>query len=69
MTIMPKQFNRLVTKKEFCELKNDSAELVIKKLKSFQAKKKELEKDPSYVKKVLDDGAKKASKIAKKKSS
>ena len=52
--------------KGYGDFKNDLAELVIEKLKPFQAKKKELDKDPGYVKKVLDDGAKKARKIAKK---
>ena len=52
--------------KGYGDFKNDLAELVIKKLKPFQEKKKALNKKPKYVKKVLEDGAKKASKIAKK---
>jgi len=60
------EIEKKFTSKGYGDFKNDLAELVIEKLKPFQAKKKELDKNPSYVKKVLDDGAKKASKIAKK---
>ena len=52
--------------KGYGDFKNDLAELVIKKLKPFQAKKKELDKNPTQVKKILENGAKQASKIAKK---
>ena len=60
------EIEKKFTGKGYGDFKNDLAELVIEKLKPFQARKKELDKDPGYVKKVLEDGAKKASKIAKK---
>ena len=52
--------------KGYRHFKNDLAELIIKELKPFQKKKKALDKKPDYVKKVLEDGAKKARKIAQK---
>ena len=52
--------------KGYGDFKNDLAELIIKSLKPFQEKKKALDKKPDYVKKILDDGAKKARKIAQK---
>ena len=52
--------------KGYGNFKKDLAELIIKELKPFQKKKKALDKKPDYVKKVLEDGAKKARKIAQK---
>ncbi len=52
--------------KGYAEFKKDLADVVIKGLKPFQDKKKELDKNPDYVKKSLADGAKKVQKIAQK---
>ncbi|MBU1177369.1 tryptophan--tRNA ligase [Patescibacteria group bacterium] len=60
------EIEKKFTSKGYGDFKNDLAELVIEKLKPFQAKKKELEKKPAQVKKILENGAKQASKIAKK---
>jgi len=62
-------FNRIEEKykgKGYADFKSDLADIVIKGLKSFQKNKKALDKKPAYVKKVLDDGAKKAENIAEK---
>lgn len=60
------EIERKYKNKGYAQFKEDLAEIVIKGLKSFQDKKKALEKKPSYVKKVLQDGAKKAQPIAQK---
>lgn len=62
-------FNEIEKKyknKKYADFKNDLAQVVIKGLKPFQEKKKALDKRPTYLKKVLTDGAKKAQKIAQK---
>ncbi|OPL11987.1 MAG: tryptophan--tRNA ligase [Firmicutes bacterium ML8_F2] len=46
--------------------KNDLAEVVVKGLAGFQNKKRALEKKPAFIKKVLNDGAKKARLLAQK---
>lgn len=50
----------------YAQFKDDLAKIVIKGLKPFQTKKKALEKKPAYVKKILQDGAKKARPMAQK---
>ena len=50
--------------KSYKEFKEDLAELVVKKLTPFQKRKQELDKSPAQVRKILDQGAKKAKKIA-----
>ena len=50
--------------KGYGQFKQDLAKIVVKALKPFQARKKALEKDPDQVKKILDQGNKKAQKIA-----
>ncbi len=50
----------------YAPFKKDLAEIVIKGLKLFQAKKKTLEKKPTYVKKVLADGVHKVRPLAQK---
>lgn len=50
--------------KNYVQFKNDLAEVVIGALADFQKKFKELKKDQSYVRKVLDEGARKARAIA-----
>jgi len=50
--------------KGYAEFKKDLAEVIIKGLADFQKKRKELEKNPKKVEKILSDGAKKAQKIA-----
>jgi len=50
--------------KGYVEFKKDLAEVIIKELADFQKKRKELEKNPKQVEKILADGAKKAQKIA-----
>ncbi len=52
--------------KGYGDFKNDLAEIIIKKLKPFQEKKKILEKNPDKIKKILENGAKKARPIAQK---
>jgi len=51
---------------KYSELKTELAEIIISYLKSIQEKKKELLKNKKKVWKILEDGAKKARKIAKK---
>lgn len=51
-------------KLQYKELKETLAEAVIKKFAPFQEKRKSLLKDTKKVKKILEDGAKEASKIA-----
>jgi len=48
------------------ELKDQLAEAIYEELKPLQKKRRELEKDPEYVKSVIDDGAKKAREMAEK---
>jgi tryptophanyl-tRNA synthetase len=50
--------------KGYAEFKKDLAEVIIKRLADFQKKRKELEKNPQKVEKILADGAKKAQRIA-----
>jgi len=50
----------------YAPFKKDLAEIIIKELKSFQAKKKALDKKPAYVKKVLADGLQKIRPLAQK---
>jgi len=50
--------------KGYGQFKQDLAKIVVKALKPFQTKKKDLEKKPDQVKKILDQGNKKAQKIA-----
>jgi len=50
--------------KGYAQFKKALAELLIEKLKPFREKKKELLKKEVYVKKILEEGAKKAQKIA-----
>lgn len=52
--------------KGYAQFKTDLAEVIIKALKPFQAKKKALEQKPEQIKKILDNGAKQAQKIARK---
>ncbi|MEA3543075.1 MAG: tryptophan--tRNA ligase, partial [Pseudomonadota bacterium] len=46
-------------------LKKDLTEVLIKKLKPIREKRKELEKKPAYIKQLLEEGRKRADKIAK----
>lgn len=50
--------------KGYAEFKKDLAEVIIKGLAPFQKKRKELEKNPRLVEKILAEGQKKAQKIA-----
>jgi tryptophanyl-tRNA synthetase len=62
-------FNEIEKKckgKGYADFKKDLAKVIIKGLNPFQENKKALEKKPAYVKKVLEDGAKRAQKIAQK---
>jgi len=49
---------------KYAEFKKDLAEIVVNGLKKFQEKRKQLEKNPQQIKKILADGARKAQKIA-----
>jgi len=51
----------------YSDFKKDITELLIKKLEPFRKKKKDLEKNPAVLEKILADGAKRAQKIAGKK--
>jgi len=62
-------FNQIEKKyqnKGYGQFKEDLAKIIIKGLKKFQEKKKALEKKPAQIKKILDDGAKKARPMAQK---
>lgn len=50
--------------KGYQEFKKDLAEVIVKGLAPFQEKRKELEKNPRLIEKVLAEGQKKAEKIA-----
>ncbi|MFH1129326.1 MAG: tryptophan--tRNA ligase [Patescibacteria group bacterium] len=50
--------------KGYGDFKKDLADVVVEKLKEFQEKRKEFEKNPELVKKILAQGAKKAQTIA-----
>lgn len=50
--------------KGYGEFKKDLAEVIIKGLKLFQDKRKKLEKNPKFIQKILEQGSKKARKIA-----
>jgi len=50
--------------KGYAEFKKDLAEVIIKGLKPFQEKRKNLEKNPRLIEKILAEGQKKAEKIA-----
>ena len=50
--------------KGYGDFKSGLADVVVEKLKEFQEKRKEFEKNPELVKKILAQGAKKAQKIA-----
>jgi len=62
-------FNEIENKyknKNYADFKKDLADIIIKGLASFQKKKKDLEKNPDQIKKILDNGAKQAQTIAQK---
>ncbi|MCK5123099.1 MAG: tryptophan--tRNA ligase, partial [Candidatus Pacebacteria bacterium] len=50
---------------KFSELKDALAEDIANYFKDFREKRKELEKDPGEVKKILNEGAEKAREIAR----
>jgi len=50
--------------KGYADFKKDLAEVIIEGLADFQKKRKDLEKNPAKVKKILADGAKKAQKFS-----
>lgn len=60
------EYERLYTTKgiQYRRLKEELAEAIFKEVEPIQKKRKVLEKDPSYIKRVLKDGAKKARKVA-----
>jgi len=51
--------------KGYAEFKKDLAEVIIKELAPFQKKRKELEKNPQLIQKILAEGQNKAQKIAR----
>lgn len=51
---------------KYSELKESLAEAIYEELKPFQEKRRELEKNPEYVDKVIKEGAERARKIAQK---
>ncbi|MCK5084977.1 MAG: tryptophan--tRNA ligase, partial [Candidatus Pacebacteria bacterium] len=63
-----KYFEERFIKKDikFSELKDALAKDIASHFKNFREKRKELEKDPEEVKKILNDGAQKAREIARK---
>lgn len=64
--LSPSQIEKKYQGKGYAQFKKDLAKIVIKGLKSFQEKKKALEKKPAYIKKILDQGAQKAQPMAQK---
>jgi len=60
------QIEKKYKNKGYAQFKEDLAKVIIKGLKPFQEKKRALEKKPAYVKKIIQDGAKKAQPIAQK---
>lgn len=59
-----KEIEKQYKNKGYAEFKKNLAEVIIKGLAPLQKKYRDLEKNPNYVKKVLEDGAKKAKKTA-----
>ena len=49
---------------KYSELKENLANIIYKELKPIQEKRTELEKDPEYIEKVLQEGSLKATKVA-----
>lgn len=49
----------------YSELKNELANAIFKELKPIQVRRRELEGKPAYINKILEEGAKKASEVAK----
>jgi len=60
-----KEIEEKYKNKGYGEFKKDLAEVIIKGLKKFQETRKKYEKNPQLVEKILNEGAKKAEKIAK----
>jgi len=60
------QIERKYKNKGYAQFKDDLAKIVIKELKPFQEKKKALDKKPEQIRKILENGVKKAESIAKK---
>lgn len=58
------EIEKKYTGKGYGEFKKDLAEVIIKDLKKFQQNRKNYEKNPRMVEKILADGAKKAQEIA-----
>jgi len=61
-----KEIEKRYKSKGYAEFKKDLAEVVIKGLRPFQEKRKEYEKNPRLVKKILAESEKKAQRIARK---
>jgi len=61
-----KQLEKDFKNKRYSDFKKSLAKLLIEKLKSFRKKKKELTSNKEKVEKVLNNGAKRAQKIAQK---
>ncbi len=61
-----KELEKKYKDKGYAGFKKGLAEVVIKGLKSFQEKRRKLEKNPQLVKKILAEGQKKAKKIVQK---
>lgn len=61
-----KEIEEKYKNKGYEEFKKDLAEVIIKGLKKFQETRKKYEKNPQLVEKILNQGAKKAEKIARK---
>ncbi len=59
-----KEIEKKYQGKGYSAFKNDLAEVIIKGLAPFQKKRKELEKNPRLIEKILAEGQKKAQKIA-----
>ncbi|MDO8495861.1 MAG: tryptophan--tRNA ligase [bacterium] len=61
-----KDLEREYASKSYADFKNDLAEVVVEFLKPFQQKRKELEKDMTYVESVLKNSEEQARKLAQK---
>ena len=59
-----KELEKKYKDKGYAEFKKDLSEVIIRELKPFQEKRRKLEKNPQIVKKILNESAEKAQKIA-----
>lgn len=59
-----KEIEKMYAEKGYAEFKKDLAEVIIGCLKPLKEKRLKLEKNPAYIKRILEEGRKRAQKIA-----